>query len=121
MAEELQTKWGEKVLKVYFTTKVKEELASLLKTKFEDKTIRIPIDPVLREDLHSVQKTVSPSGNLKLEAPRDEKGHADRFWALALAVYAQKQSEGERKVFIPPAFADAHPLKEESQWDYSPF
>jgi len=121
IAEELQTKWGDKVLRVYFTAKTKEELASLLKTKFEDKTIRIPVDPVLREDLHSVQKVITPSGNLKLEAPRDEKGHADRFWALALAVYAQKQSEGERKIFISPTFVDAHPFKEEPQWDYSPF
>ncbi len=107
MAEELQRKWGEiKVLRVYFTAKVKEELASRLRAVFEDRTISIPPDKDLIEDLHSVQKTVTPAGNIRYEGSTEDS-HADRFWALALAVYAASQEE--EKVLGPLLFASAHP------------
>lgn len=88
MAEEMKKKWGEfKILPVYFTAKAKEELASKLLTKFQDKTIKIFPDNDLREDLHSVKRIVSDKGNIRYEGST-ENSHADRFWSLALAVYA---------------------------------
>jgi len=93
LAEELQQKWGEtKVIRVYFTTKVKEELAELMRIKFQDRLIRIPEDADLREDLHSVRKTLTPSGNIKIEGSTKDS-HADRFWAIALALHAAKSLE----------------------------
>jgi len=93
LAEELQKRWGEvKVQRVYFTAKIKEELAERLKAKFVDKLIRISPDPELREDLHSVQRLVTDAGNIRYEG-RTEEGHADRFWALALAVHAASQDD----------------------------
>ena len=113
IAEDLQKKWGEtKVVRVYFTARTKEELAERLKAKFQDRLIRIPADEDLREDLHSVQKTVTPAGNIKYEG-----SHADRFWSLALAVYAASQEEPP-KVHIPFAFANAKPYEGERKWDY---
>ncbi|MDQ7081758.1 MAG: hypothetical protein Q9N34_01255 [Aquificota bacterium] len=107
MAEELAKKWGElKVLRVYFTAKVKEELAGRLRTKFEDRTISIPPDRELIEDLHSVKKTLTPSGNIKIEGQTADS-HADRFWSLALAVHASSQEE--EKVIGPLIFASARP------------
>ncbi len=94
LAEELKQKWGEyKVIPIYFSAKKKEELATKLKSAFEDRTITIPPDRELIQDLHSVKKTVTSSGNLKFEAERNERGHADRFWSLALAVYAATLSK----------------------------
>ncbi len=95
LAEELKQKWGSKIEPVYFTTKVKEELAELMRIKFQDRLIRIPEDPDLREDLHSVRKTLTPSGNIKIEGSTKDS-HADRFWALALAVYVSKSLEKSR-------------------------
>jgi len=118
LAEELLQKWGElKVIPVYFSGKTKEEIATKLKSKFEDKLIQIPADKDLREDLHSVEKTVTPAGNIKLEAKRSELGHADRFWSLALAVFAA--SSEEEKVSAPPVFISAN-LKERrrSKWEF---
>ena len=66
MADELARRWGEaKVQRVYFTARVKEELAERLRHAFIDKIIRIPPDNDLREDLHSVKRLVSDSGNIK--------------------------------------------------------
>jgi len=90
LAEELKQKWGSKIETVYFTAKVKEELAELMRIKFQDRLIRIPEDPDLREDLHSVRKTLTPSGNIKIEGSTKDS-HADRFWSLALAIYAASQ------------------------------
>ena len=46
-------------------------------------------DDAVREDLHSVRKSVTAAGNVRLDVERtDTDGHADRFWALALAYHA---------------------------------
>ena len=54
----------------------------------QDRLVRVPADPATREDLHKVRRTVTAAGNVRLDAPRDDAGHADRFWALALAYHA---------------------------------
>ena len=103
MAEELARKWGElKVLRVYFTNKVKEELASRTKAVFEDKLISIPADKDLIEDLHSIKKTLTPAGNIRYEGETADS-HADRFWSLALALYAASQED--IKEHLPVFFA----------------
>lgn len=114
LAEELQKKWGEtKVLRVYFTARIKEELAERLKTKFQDKLIRIPKDNDLREDLHAVKRTVTDAGNIRYEGSTEE-GHADRFWSLALAVYAQAQEDV--KEILPIYFAPQFRSYKKEYW-----
>jgi phage FluMu gp28-like protein len=100
MAERMQQKWGKyRVEGVSFTAPVKSELAMPLRRLFEDKLIRIPKDDVVREDLHSIRKSVTTAGNVRLDADRGETdGHADRFWALALAYHA---TEGVKR-YRPP-------------------
>ena len=70
------------------TAKVTEIMASNLVGEFEDKTIEITTDPALRDDLRKPEKITSPGGRVSIAAARDAAGHADRFWALALAVRA---------------------------------
>jgi phage FluMu gp28-like protein len=54
----------------------------------QDRTMRIPYDPVIRSDLRSVTKQTTAAGNIRFTAERTPDGHADRFWALALAKHA---------------------------------
>ncbi len=71
---------------VLFSAARKLDLATSLKEAFEDRTIRVPMgDKVLRGDLHSIKKVVGPTGNARLLADGETDGHADRFWAGALA------------------------------------
>jgi phage FluMu gp28-like protein len=35
--------------------------------------------------IHSVKRRVLPSGKVSFDAERTGRGHADRFWAIALA------------------------------------
>jgi len=63
----------------------------------EDRRLRLPPDNAdLRADLHSVQRMAGPTGAPRLVAEREGGSHADRFWALALAVSA---AAGERPVY----------------------
>jgi phage FluMu gp28-like protein len=74
---------------VLFSTASKLELASALKEAMQDRRLAIPAgDPVLRADLHAIKSRVGPTGIRRLVAEGETDGHADRFWALALAVGA---------------------------------
>jgi len=73
---------------VTFTQPVKEALAYPVRSAFESKTIQIPKDEYLIADLRSVKKELTAAGHIRFTAPRLESGHADHFWALALAIYA---------------------------------
>jgi phage FluMu gp28-like protein len=92
--ERAQKRFGTyKVEGITFTGPVKEELAYPVRAAFEDKTVRVPNDPFLRADLRAVKKETTVAGNLRFTADRGKNGHADRFWALALALHAGKNNE----------------------------
>ena len=115
MAEELEKKWGDKIIRLYFTNKIKEELAERLKVAFQDKVIRIPADNDLREDLHSVKRTITDAGNVRYEG-NTQDSHADRFWSIALAVYASSQEEN--KILGPMYFANSRLTKGDNLWQF---
>ena len=72
---------------VLFTGPNRLDLATRLKEGMQDRKVRIPAgDVVLRADLHSIQSSVGPTGVRRLVADGEGDGHADRFWAMALAV-----------------------------------
>jgi phage FluMu gp28-like protein len=88
-ADDAQDKFGEyRVEAVTFTAQVKESMAYAVRGDMEDRAMRIPYDPVITADLRKVQKVVSPSGNVRFVAEASDDGHADHFWALALAKQA---------------------------------
>ncbi|MGZ4965105.1 MAG: phage terminase large subunit family protein [Limisphaerales bacterium] len=100
-AERAQNRFGKyKVEGVHFTPAVKEELAYPVRMAFEDRTIRIPNDRLLRADLRAIRKEHTSSGNVRFSADRGQNGHADRFWALALALHATKRKSAPLEITI---------------------
>ena len=96
MAENAQVKFGKfRVEGVTFTNRVKEDLAYRLRTELENKTVFIPSRHEIREDLHSIRRITTSANNIRFDADRSENGHADRFWALALALHAADNGSGE--------------------------
>lgn len=88
-ADDAQDKFGtHRVEAVTFTGPVKEALAYPLKGAMEDRAVRVPDDPTIRADLRKVQKVTTSAGNIRFVAESTPDGHADRFWALALALHA---------------------------------
>ena len=80
---------------VLFSPAAKLDLATRLKERMEDRRLRIPAgDARLRADLHSVERHAGQTGIPRLVADREGGSHADRFWALALAVSAAADDHG---------------------------
>ncbi|MDE6576225.1 MAG: terminase family protein [Opitutales bacterium] len=73
---------------VTFTNAVKEQLAYRLRSVFEDRKIKIPASEAIRADLRAVKRESTFTGKIRFAADQSEYGHADRFWALALAIHA---------------------------------
>jgi phage FluMu gp28-like protein len=108
LAEELQQKWGSRVEPVVFTAAVKEEMAVRVKRLLEDGRLKIPADPAIRAALNSVKREVTQAGNLRFDAERTAQGgHADHFWALALALHTATEANLSTD-FVSTATRKAH-------------
>ena len=77
------------------TARVTETMAVELLRAYEDRRMKHPRDGRLRDDLRKPEKVTSPGGRVSISATRDEAGHADHFWSLALAVEAGKGGGGQ--------------------------
>jgi len=96
LAENAQRRFGQyRVEPIVFTNRIKEALAYNLRTNFENKRVFIPNEHEIREDLHSVRRMTTIAGNIRFDAEHSENGHADRFWALALALNAFNNNTGD--------------------------
>jgi phage FluMu gp28-like protein len=100
-ATRFKQRHGEKFEAVDFTLKSKEEMATGLYSALAEEELRLPKTlsigtedeaALLRGDISSIRRVVSDAGNVKYEAPRTDAGHADRAWALMLALRAAQNS-----------------------------
>ena len=108
LAEEAVDEFGDyRVEAVTFTNALKAEMAGRLRRRVEDRTIRIPVDERIRNDWHSIERSVTPSGHIRYDADRSVAGHADRFWAAALAVYAAGNPPAKQEQMKTPPLAFA--------------
>lgn len=88
--ERAQTHFGtHRIEGIQFTTKTKENLAYNFKAHLERYALRIPRDEDLIKDLLSLRI----DENSQISAQHSNNGHADRFWAIALALNADKQNK----------------------------
>ncbi len=89
LGEDLARKHGaSKVEQVVFNIDNKEKMATNVKRLFEDRRIRIACAPALRRSINAVKRYTSLTGHFRFDADRTDLGHADEFWALALAAAA---------------------------------
>ena len=93
VVEQLQDDLGRTVVEgVLMTGPRRLDVASALREAVEDRRLRIPPDADLLRDLHAVRAEAGPTGAPRLLAERSgTDGHADRFWALALACTAARE------------------------------
>lgn len=102
-ADDAQDHFGTlKVEGINFSAATKEVLAYPVRGHMEDRKLRIPYDPTVRADLRAVTKQVTSTGNVRFTAERNADGHADRFWALALALHADSLPGGPPHIASRP-------------------
>ena len=90
--EDLHEKYGDRLEGVTFTMQAKEVLAMDVKKGLEDREFELENDRDFHNQIHSIKRTPTMGGNFRYDAERNEKGHADAFWAWALAYHASKDS-----------------------------
>ena len=75
---------------INFTLETKQEMAQILKQHMEEASLRIPYDRDTIDELNVEKYEFTKTGKIALSHPTGT--HDDRFWALALAVYAVEKS-----------------------------
>ncbi len=71
---------------VVFSTNTKETWANDFKIGLQKSKIVLPRDRELVSQIHSIRRRITPAGRPIFESnDSEDKGHADRFWACALA------------------------------------
>jgi phage FluMu gp28-like protein len=93
LVEQLVTIYGSRVQGAVFTNATKELWAVEAKVRFQKGQVPIPIDRDLAYQIHSIKKMVTAAKNVVFDTAANEKHHADKFWALALAVWAANRIE----------------------------
>ena len=96
LAESLQQEFGPRVEPVTFTAAVKEDMAYRVRRRMEQRLDLIPDAPPIARAFGAVKKLVTLSGNTRFDAERTDQGHADEFWAKALADLAAEQPLASR-------------------------
>lgn len=93
-AKRMRKTWGSRLEPVVFTQASKEDLATglydaltqgmaLPKSYYQQGTDEMPL---LREDIASIRRLLTAAGNVRFDAQRTKRGHADRAWSLMLAI-----------------------------------
>lgn len=86
MYETLDREFPGKVEGVQFGAPIKEQLAVLQKRRMEEHKCRLPDYETARRSFQSLKKTTNSIGQARFDTEHDAKfGHADHFWASALA------------------------------------
>ena len=94
LAEKLAAEFPEVVVPEIFTNERKEIWCTDFKIALQRQQVDLPKDRELIAQIHSIRKQVTPSGRVSFDAARDAQGHADAFWACALAC---RKERGEQR------------------------
>jgi len=97
VVKDMQAAGIAQVSPVTFSMQSKQEIARYLKEQMQLKTFALPYDPDVIAELNLEKFELTKDGNIKFY--HDEGTHDDRFWSIALAVYATRESE--TPVLIP--------------------
>jgi len=101
-AERAATRHAGRAEGVTFTGPVKETLAYPLKAALEDRSLKLPADAAAIAAFRSIRKETTSAGNIRFAGDRNANGHADEFWAAALALHAA--SAAGDTLFVPRSF-----------------
>lgn len=88
LAENAHKKFPGKAQGVDFTNATKQVWAGDAKMLIQQRKTPLPIDRDIAYQIHSIKKMITPAKNIVFDTERNEKHHADKFWAWALGISA---------------------------------
>ncbi|MGE0322274.1 MAG: terminase family protein [Polyangiaceae bacterium] len=83
-----------------FTNESKERWATDFKILLQRQDVHLPRRRELVGQIHAIKRRVLPSGKVSFDAERTSKGHADKFWAVALACQKERGAPKARSVDV---------------------
>ena len=86
--ERLREEFKSKIEGVIFNIESKGILAINAKTGLERLEFLLQNDSKFHKQIHSIKRIPTEGGKFRYDSERDQDGHADSFWAWALANYA---------------------------------
>ena len=99
MAENLARDYPQ-VSKEWFTNEAKERWCTDIKILLQRHDLALPRHRDLVAQFHAIKRRVLPSGKVAFEAETTDKGHADRFWAVALACQRERTTSTKRSAEV---------------------
>jgi phage FluMu gp28-like protein len=106
--EEMYKEFGDKIEGIGFTNETKEVLAVSVKRGLENREYLLPNSQAFHLQIHSIKQMPTLVGRFRYDAERTDKGHADSFWAWALASHAvSEDTEHEPNFYEQRAAAQA--------------
>jgi phage FluMu gp28-like protein len=110
--ERLQSEFGKaKIEGVLFTQASKAILAIGIRSGLENHEFLLQNDRKFQGQIHSIKQIPTVGGNFRYDSERDKTGHADSFWAWALANHAVIENNNQRLGF----YAQVRASKENNQ------
>ena len=97
--EALHSTLGDRLEGVVFTPEEKEIMAIDIKRGLEQREFLLSNDKEFHRQIHSIKRTSTGGKYFRYDAERNEKGHADSFWAWALANAAVTKTDQKNDNF----------------------
>ena len=67
---------------------------------FSQQLYRLPADRELQAQIHSIRKITTAAKHSRFDCDANEKHHADKYWAFALAEHAVDTGQSKRGKFF---------------------
>ncbi|MCI0350730.1 MAG: hypothetical protein L0Z53_15000 [Acidobacteriales bacterium] len=103
LSENLERLFPTRVQGMDFTNPKKELWAVEARIRAERGQVPLPLHRDLAYQIHSIKKKVTAAKNSVFDTEGNEKHHADKFWAWALAIWAgvgEKNNASKYKVYV---------------------
>ena len=91
--EDVRKKLGDRIEGIQFTQESKQLMAIDVKRGLEQREFLLANDKDFHTQIHSIKRSSNGGKYFTFDADRNEKGHADSFWAWALANMAVGSNE----------------------------
>ncbi len=87
LSEQAKTDWPAKVISQVLSRTTKPEIFNHARAMMEKGLFAFYPDRDTRQQFHSIKRVVTFHGNVTYDVDRNEKHHADKFWAAALMLW----------------------------------
>ena len=116
LAERLTGKYPHLVLGINFSNESKERMATITKIFAAAGLLELLPERETITQFHSLKQMLTPTGKTKYDTEKNTKHHADRFWAVALAVDGANQERQIRPEIIMIGTEEEKPLSSSSEF-----